>query len=529
MSKLDVRPVAVTVYPDRARVTQTGTIHLEPGAHRLEIAELTTHLEPDSVRVSAMGTAQARLTGTQTQRVYFKETPAGDVRALEAQIESLADELSDLQQQIGSRKNQRARLEEVAGHSELFATALAATEMDVDTQLAIFDRLYQRAGELDAEISSLEIKKREGERRLAQLKNQLDALKGAQPRRRFSVFVELEVQQQGELNVSLSYVVSRAGWKPLYDLRLSDEGTGSSLEVGYLAQVTQQTGEAWEDIRLSLSTARPALASKLPELEPWYIQPIVPMPLLERREAARPAMRAVAMPAEAADMAMGFEAPAAPVEAQVVDAQVETTGAAVTYHVPGTVSVPADGEPHKVSVARFALPPELDYVSTPRLVAAAYRRAKVMNDSPYTLLPGDANLFAGEEFIGTTRLDLTAAGGEVLLYLGVDDRLKVERELVRREVDKRLIGGNRRLRYGYEIRLENLLASRARLEVHDQFPVSRHEEVKVRLANADPEPAEHSELNLLEWVLDLEPGGKALLRYDFSVEYPAELQVSGLP
>ena len=46
--------------------------------------------------------------------------------------------------------------------------------------------------------------------------------------------------------------------------------------------VQQSTGERWEDVNLSLSTARPSLAAVLPELDPWYLNvytPPVPVPL----------------------------------------------------------------------------------------------------------------------------------------------------------------------------------------------------------------------------------------------------------
>jgi uncharacterized protein (TIGR02231 family) len=76
-------------------------------------------------------------------------------------------------------------------------------------------------------------------------------------------------------------VVNGAGWQPLYDLRLQEEEGQPWLELGYLAEVTQQTGEIWQDMQLSLSTARPALAGRIPELDPWYIRPqppVVPLP-----------------------------------------------------------------------------------------------------------------------------------------------------------------------------------------------------------------------------------------------------------
>jgi len=210
-------------------------------------------------------------------------------------------------------------------------------------------------------------------------------------------------------------------------------------------------------------------------------------------------------------------------------AEVESSGAAVTYKVPGKVTLPPDGEPHKVTVARFNLSPRLDYVSAPKLVLAVYRRARAVNASSYLFLPGDANLFVGQEFIGATRLKLTAPEGEIELTLGVDDRVRVVRELKRREVDKRLIGSRRALHYAYEMTLENLLPGAIKLVLHDQLPVGRHEEIKIRLDSADPKPSSQSELNLLKWEMNLGGKEKRLVRFDFTVEYPQGMEVLGLP
>jgi len=182
-----------------------------------------------------------------------------------------------------------------------------------------------------------------------------------------------------------------------------------------------------------------------------------------------------------------------------------------------------------VVVARFALAPELDYVTAPRLAEAAYRRAQNINDSPYLLLPGAANLFAGDEFIGATRLDLTAPAEKFELYLGVDDRIKVKRELKRRDVEKTIIGGKRRLHFGYEITLENLTSGEAALLLHDQMPASKSEDIKVRLESAEPKPSEQSELNLLDWKLTLAPKAKQVVRFDFGIEAPQGLNITGLP
>lgn len=532
--KLDTRITAVVVYPDRARVTRTAEATLEPGSHRLEIQELPLSLDAASVRAAARGTARARLLGVDVRREFYVETPAERVRELEQQIESLQDEMRGLDGKVTLLKEERQALRELLQATDTYARGLAYAKTKADDQMELFAGLRRRAGEADEALLDLAIQRREMERRLEKLQRELNELRGARGRQRYTAAIELEVSQAGDLTLELIYVIGQAAWTPLYDMRLLEGEEEPALEVGYLAQVTQRTGEDWDGVELTLSTARPALASVLPELRPWYVRPLPPPSPPTPQKRMRMARASAPAPMEMEEMALGAvmdEAPGAVAEAEAeqVMAQVETSGTAVTYRVPSTVSVPADGSPHKVAVATFNLTPELDYVTAPKLVAAAYRRAQVDNESDYTLLAGPANLFSGDEFIGTTGLELTAPGGEIELYLGVDDRVKVERELKQREVDKRLLGDRRRLRYAYEIELHNLRPVESRVLLQDQIPVARHENIKVKLESADPKPSEEIELGLLEWELTLAPREERVVRFEFLVEHPRDMPVQGLP
>ncbi len=532
MTELQTNIVAVSVYPDRARVTRIGTVTLEPGNHRLEVSELPLKLDAASVRASARGTARARLFGVDVRRDFYVETPAERVRELEKQTESLEDEKRGLNAQTELLQQEHATLGNLSGQTEIYARGLAYGKIDVGAQMALLDGLRARTEELNAALLDLAVRRRDLERRLKKLQNELGQLRGAKGRERYTAVVEVEVTQAGDLTIELTYVVSGAGWQPLYDMRLkATDPSTDMLEVGYLAQVTQRTGEDWSDVALTLSTARPALAETLPELDPWYIRPFVaPKPQERARRLAKMAAPAAAPAMEdAIALTAVLEPEMEEADVEVVMATVETSGTAVTYQVPGTTTIPADGAPHKVTVARFELAPKLDYVAAPKLVEATYRRAKLANESAYTLLPGSANLFDGDEFIGTTELELTAPGGELELYLGTDDRVRVQRELKRREVDKKLLGDRRRLRYGYEITLENLLPTEAKITLQDQIPVPRHENIKVKLEFVEPKPAEQTELNLLEWALTLEPAAKQVVRFDFTVEHPREMRLLGLP
>jgi uncharacterized protein (TIGR02231 family) len=200
----------------------------------------------------------------------------------------------------------------------------------------------------------------------------------------------------------------------------------------------------------------------------------------------------------------------------------------MSFRLPRPLAVPADGGPHQALVARFGLEAALDHLAVPVLAAEAYLRATVTNTSSLLLLPGPARVFQDSRFVGETSLETVAAGQEFELQLGVDDQIRVERELRRRAVGKAVIGGSRTVDVAYEITVENHRQGQARVSVHDHIPLSRDGEIKVRLRETSPNPAEQDDLGELTWELGLEPGRKQVIRYRFTVEHPAQVIVQGL-
>jgi uncharacterized protein (TIGR02231 family) len=179
-------------------------------------------------------------------------------------------------------------------------------------------------------------------------------------------------------------------------------------------------------------------------------------------------------------------------------------------------------------VGRFELDAKLDHLAVPVLAPEAYLRATVTNSSPLLLLPGPARVFHETQFVGETTLETVAAGEEFELQLGVDDQIRVERELRRRSTSKAIIGGTRTIDIGYEITVENHRPHPARVSVHDHIPVSADGEIKVRLREASPAPAGQDDLGELTWELSLEAGKAATIRYRFTVEHPAQVTIAGL-
>lgn len=522
---IETKVIAVTVFPDRARVTRSGRVPLAVGPQSLLVSQLPLVLLPDSLRAAGKGTARAKLLGVASRLEHFYETPAQAALQLEQQIQAVSDADADQVARAMVAEKEQKSLDALAAESEMFARGLALRNRSPEEQGALLDFISGRSRALQAELLAVSRERRGLAKELDRLKRELSAVQSARPKQRFSAVIELEVSAAGDLEVELTYVVTGAGWQPLYDIRSAD----ATLEVSYLAQVAQNTGEDWPDVAVTLSTARPSLTLAIPELDPWYLRPRAPIAPAGPMMARSMAPQAMPAPMAAAKAAGGLQIEQALEELAVDSAAVSESGAALTYTLAASADIPGNNEPRKVNVATLNFKPVVTYVTAPKLEQVFYRRAEIKNDSHYSLLPGRAQLFEGDEYLGATAIDFVAPGQTFELALGADERMRVERELAARDVDKAfIIGDRRRIRYGYTIELENLRDTPQQVVVRDQIPVARDEQIKIKLDSADPKPSEQTELGQLEWKLTLDRGAKRTLRFDFSVEHPRSMDVIGL-
>jgi uncharacterized protein (TIGR02231 family) len=534
-SGLDAPIVAVTVFSDGARVQRSGTVSLQPGAQAVVIGDLPASVDPASVRVAARGPGLALL-DVEVHHRYRTDPLREQTARLRAEVDRCRDAVQALDDEETS---EQARLDFVGHLSGAAATALARA---VSFGRASHDDLSRMAGHLSADTAQTLGRRRDIGARKRAARRELEAAearlataekRAGHPAAFTEVSATLEASAATDAEVEVSYHVPGASWRPLYDLALE----GGKLAVGYLAEVTQQTGEDWPAVELVLSTTRRGRHQTLPELDPWYIGRALPVP---RPQPARLMARSGALPPGAAiPMAAGAAAhrPADMREALPLAAEPAALagpgepgelGSGLVYRVQHRLAVPADGGPHKTLVARFELDAALDHLAVPVMAPEAYLRATVTNTSPLLLLPGPARVFHDTRFVGETSLETVAAGEEFELQLGVDDQVRVERQLRRRNTSKAVIGGTRTIDVAYEITVENHRADKTRISVHDHVPVSTDGDIKVRLREASPDPAGRNDLGELTWELSLEGGQAAAIRYRFTVEHPAQLAVTGL-
>ncbi|ONI79330.1 aspartate ammonia-lyase [Actinosynnema sp. ALI-1.44] len=498
-STVEAPIVAVTVYPGQARVTRRASVD---AGGRLRIGGLPLDLVSDSVRVGG----QVSVLGVDVVIEQNPRSEDGRVAELEQAARDLTGRLQELADHAAvedSRAGLLDRLGHKAGGS--FAKALAKGEIQPD-------RVADLTGALGDQLGQVLERKRELAERRLRVQEEFDAvgrelatLNAHHSPDRHAVLVDVE----GSGELELSYLVNQASWTSGYDIRLTDR----TLAVTWYAAVTQFTGEDWPECELALSTARPAVTATIPELQPWYLDRERPLPPPVPMVAAEQAVYGAAMALDAA----------AP---QAVMA-VEHGEAATTYHPGGRVAVPSDGTAHRATVAVLELAATIDHITAPVQDLAAFLRATAVNTSEHTLRPGRASVFHGTEFVGTTTLDTWAPGEETELNLGVDDAIRVERELVRRTASKAVIGGTKRRQAEYLTKIGNYSRRTTKVTVLDQIPVSRDSGITVKDESFTPEPQRRTDLGELTWQVPLDPGSTAEIRVGFRVDVERGVELLG--
>jgi uncharacterized protein (TIGR02231 family) len=524
--QLASRVVRVTVYADRALVTRSAEASLPKGESTLVFTGLPAATDQASIQVS--GTGAFSLRDVRVVSRQLSRDVSTELKALEDEKRQYEDKLAVINDRIREADAERLFLAEMvkrltsnAGASETlpFDTAAWAKMLDFHRARNAAVNEALRVSRADAKAVQLELDRVNRE------------IRGLGTGARLSVLeAELVVEASAatKARVELSYLVSGPSWRPDYVLRADSEG--SKLSVHYRALVRQNTGEAWENAAIQLSTARPQAGGSLPTLYPWYVD--LYKPVVQSKEV--PGVRGSA-PMSAADSMWGESAAEEAPEPmmQFAAAEASTGATAVLFAIAGATTVNADNKDRTVTVALLDLPVRYSWAAVPKLSAFAYFRAEVTNSSDFPFLPGPSHIYVDGSYIADGSMASVPSGGLFDTDLGVDEGVKVERKLLRKfDESTGLLTKKSKTTWEYEIRVKNDKKREITLLVSDQLPISLNDQIVVKAIapaySKDSDTLRKTDGETFEWSLKLGAGREQTLPLSFSVEYPRGTPISGL-
>jgi uncharacterized protein (TIGR02231 family) len=525
----------VTVYPGSARVTRQAEINLSAGEHSIALEHIIPQMDENSLMVTGRGAAAVKIFGAYIKKEHTKEAADQRVQELEAWIEKLSDDIMVENQNMEVLRKENEFLDSIKLFSgQQIPKELATTMPAVESLEGVRSFLVNQysAVESKKETSRLKIRELQREQQVAQRK--LNELRGSGSQQQSQLVVDLECAKAGKFTLEASYLVYGAYWRSLYDARASyDQG---EVELTSFGIIKQTTGEDWEDVQLTLSTAQPTVSGRMPDVSPWILQPYQPGTVPAQKIMRERGFQESGMFAARMDAAIPSSAPAEmEKDAQLAYSQVEQKGMSVVFHIVRPATIKSDGTENKYPISSQGLKADFEYSSYPRVTPTAYLGSKVVNSEDLQLLAGEVNLFLDGDYVGKSSIDNIGPGEEFHLYLGVDENVKVKREQVSRKMDDVLLGGikspNRTTSFKYKLTVENYKGKTIKLNLFEALPISQNEQIKVKTQTVSTKPNDinwKQREGIWRWELSLNPKDKKEIEYAFSVEHPRNIDIPGI-
>jgi uncharacterized protein (TIGR02231 family) len=520
----------VTVYPDGATVTRVIAIDLTSGDSTLVAKDFPLSLDPSSLRVE--GEAGAKLTiGTIDARPP-RAAPPVNLPELDKRIEALKDERADLQGAIDAAAARRK-------FAQRFAEASPAGLGDkgearpITEWRAAFTAVAEEVAAAEAAIRDAARKQREIDRQIAQL----EADRSAKPPSKLEVRIDVASAAATKATLRVTYAVRNARWLPLYDARLDTGGKDRKpqLELVRRAEVTQSTGEDWSNVTLGVSTVRIARGGSAPELGSLVAQyPQVPKPraLGSVADTAMPAAAPMLRKMEAARSREEFDLPAQRADEQQAVAEIGDFQA--TFKIPGRVSLGAAEGAKSLRIASMSVPADLAVRAAPSLDSTAFLEASFKQTDDTTLLPGKVAIYRDGVFVGRGKLSASAKDDIVRLGFGADDKVKVERAILKRNEGSAglLVTTSRTDERAFKTTVRNGHDFPIHVAIEDQLPVSENDEIVVEMLPATTPPTAkdiRDKRGVLEWSFDAKPGEVKDINFAWRARWPKDKSMVIVP
>jgi uncharacterized protein (TIGR02231 family) len=524
----DSKIKSVTVFSDRAAVKRSLSWLFPKGTITIEVPRLPAGLIDESMRVSGYGASGAKILSVRVERTFTEDSSAQRIKDMRAQIKEIDKRMNALSDREEVLKKKKDFIQILSGKTgESIARDLPSERLSAADWAGMLNFIDGGLDSVNLETRAIAEEKEALYNRKLDLQNRAGTFRDGPGNDKKGV-VELSVEKPGTFTFELSYMIRGAGWYPVYDIRSWSDT--SAVELVYMAMVNQQTGEDWNDVDLELSTARPSVGANPPELSARYLNVIEPV------EHARKGV-VTAMPSSSMEDYI-HSSPAfiggtmGQVQSQYATVDVSRQGVSTSFIVKLPQTILSSKESKKVPIKTVSFSSEAECIAVPGYSEYAYTKANVVNGADFPLLRGSANVFFDDNFVSTASIPLVLPREKFDLYSGVDEGIKVKKELVQEYTDDSgIMNKKRRVSYEYKISIQNFRKTDKKLTVLDQYPVSQNEQIEVKLSDITPEPrysAGDQEQGFLRWTYDLKPLQKEQVKYKYQVRYPQEITISGL-
>ncbi|CAA6799033.1 MAG: Unknown protein [uncultured Aureispira sp.] len=561
---------SVTVYKNNARILRKAKANIAAGSSELVLEKLSQKILINSIQVK-LSNSNVALVSAVPRINYLKQTEASE--RFKAVNDSLVLIAREIQYLVLDENVLQVTKKTLLENNPLGSGSKAGFTVAEVKEVMNFKRKELSA--LEKELLELAYKKKALQERERFLQQQQVLLYGARSKPSGEVVLKLQSAAKVATDIEITYVVTGAGWRPLYDLK--SEGVGKPLELVYKAHVFQETGFDWDQVKLQLSSSDPSLSNDRPILNPLklnllaanyvtrkkkgntYIQyqgsgNVVLESQVKKQEGFvrnSPQRNISSLSGTLSGVnyidqgesinSNGSRSSSndtyidgvrvignfgSPEITEITDDFTDLLASEnqdANFDLDLLQDIPSDGEQHIVEIKRHELKVNYEYHIVPKLDKGAFLLAKITNYGQYNLLSGTANIFFEGVYLGQSYLDSKVTTDTLLLSLGRDEKISVRREKLK-SVRKEQ-GSSVKETLGFEISVRNNKNEEIDITILDQVPVSKNKELEIKLLESSS-AIFYEPYGSLRWRRKVKPNETLKVQFEYEVKYPKDRGVT---
>jgi uncharacterized protein (TIGR02231 family) len=501
----ELRIEQVTVYPEGAAITRHGSLEIPAGEQSLIVRGLPSSLDENALHV-AIGSKGVRLGDVQLRKFTQADYVVEGERQLQKKLQALNDQRAAIQDEVATAQTQLKILDSLAS---VPTGSAARPAVDATNLSTVLTAVGTSGASARARIRDATVRQRALDAQIAAVEADIKKI-ATQRKDSYELHAVLEASAAVSTTITVSYRIEDAGWHFLYDARL--DTSSKHVALTRQASVEQGSGEDWDNIALTLTTAQPDSKVSTPDLSSLFLN-LAPPP-----EPARFARAGANAPA----------APAALGEIVVTGARrtvsIAATEYAAEYAIPGHVSLHADRESHLYAIGEDEFAVDLVARAVPSVSRSAFLEATFKFEREVPWGAGELQLYRDGAFVGAANTPGLLPGADVRLPFGADDRIRIESHDEPAQSGARgILGGQMVEEHRRNFDVTSFHGTPIVLELIDRIPVSQNAAIKVEYLK-DATPATTRDLDgktgILLWKVNLTPRERTTVKQHYSVGYP---------
>jgi len=502
----------VTVFNTQAQVTRTAKVNLEAGVFNIVFEKLSPYINMNSLEVKANAGLTILSVSNRNDFLNKNEKP-NDILILEDSLTSINAALADFKADKETIVHQKDLM---LANRNVASNQTGVKADDLDDLMELYRKKLDDFKINWFRLSNLETK-------YYGYKNQIEQQLAAYNNGKLTLNNEVILTIKADNNIQnaqidLSYLVGNVSWQPFYDIRIKDNK--SNVQFFLKANIIQSTGEDWNNVNLKLTTANPAEGGVKPELQTnwlWFNNNLVVENVKINPDRRTRAMAAPLIDADdptPSNYKTKFAKPT--VLQNMFNTEFETN---IAY------TIPSDNQNHQVDLTSFAQNAIYGYAVVPKLNKEVFVTAQVLANDLINQISGEANVYYDGTFTGKTFISPTA-NDTLLLTLGKDKRIQVERIKLKDFSSKSFFGSTKKEQTTYEIKVKNTHKDTITLTIEDQIPVSNNSEIEVKLLEYQGATYD-ANTGKLTWKIELKADESKSVKFSFEVKHPKDKPLTG--